>query len=75
MLHKLEPSHWFRHLPILGSLVLPNTCTKTSVDDGLLRISIACKDPVFSLIMYVDSLKVKIAAAKLHIYVSHEGTT
>ena len=68
MLHKLEPSHWFRHLPILGSLVLPNTCTKTSVDDGLLRISIGCRDPAVSLTMYVDSLKVKVAAAKLFIF-------
>ena len=50
------------HLPIAGSSVLLNTCTVKAVDDGLLRISIGSKSPAFSLILYIGSLKAKLAA-------------
>ena len=53
--------------PTAGSSVLLNTCTVKLVDNGLLRINVGCKCPLFSLILYTDSLKVKLVAEKFNI--------
>ena len=51
---------------LLHSLVavfsLSLTCTVISVDDGLLRTSTGCAGPASSLTLYVDWLKVTVAA-------------
>ena len=41
------------------------TCTVISVDDGLLRTNTGCMCPLFSSIVYVDSLK-KITKARAY---------
>jgi len=38
------------------------TCTVISVDDGLLRTSVGCDRPSFSLTLYVDWLNLTVMA-------------
>ena len=50
--------------PTAGLSVLLNTCTVKLVDNGLLRINAGWICPSFSLILYIDSLKIKLVAEK-----------
>ena len=58
-------------LPVFNMLVL-DTCTVISVDDGLLRTSTGCAGPSDSLTLYTDWLKDTVMSIRTikfsHIY-------
>ena len=52
-----------RYSPVANPSLL-FTVTLKSVDDGLLRTSIGCAGPAFSLTLYVVSLNITVIAKK-----------